>query len=225
MTDRPNYWNPTHFKPGQRVLYGEFEAAIESHYSEGMWNVRLPGGSACVSGASLVPVGAPPMPLRSISDDDLCSACKHCTYKPGEMSGCAKAWPGVGGDYVEACVEFVMGEQEAEAQLVLWGVHPTIEFGVVAQVFGLDHSFVWTKETLAGYVADYKAVVASAIHDGLAAGIERLALRQLVAEVGGAYQGFDPTKTDLALAELVRTALGLQSQLPSPNDWLVESDQ
>ena len=35
-----------------------------------------------------------PYGLRSISDDDLCSDCGHCQYAPGEMSGCAKSWPG-----------------------------------------------------------------------------------------------------------------------------------
>lgn len=31
---------------------------------------------------------------RSISDDDLCSSCKQCAYKPGKLSSCALAWPG-----------------------------------------------------------------------------------------------------------------------------------
>lgn len=30
---------------------------------------------------------------RSISDDDLCSSCKHCDYQPGELSTCSKRWP------------------------------------------------------------------------------------------------------------------------------------
>lgn len=33
-------------------------------------------------------------PLRSISDDDLCSDCGHCLYAPGESSGCTQGWPG-----------------------------------------------------------------------------------------------------------------------------------
>lgn len=53
---RPPYWNPSHFHHGQRVKYGEHEAVIERHYHEGMWDIRLPGGPACVSGANLVPV-------------------------------------------------------------------------------------------------------------------------------------------------------------------------
>lgn len=55
MTTKPAYWNPKHFARGQRVKYGEFDAVIERHYHEGMWEVRLPGGSACVSGANLIP--------------------------------------------------------------------------------------------------------------------------------------------------------------------------
>lgn len=30
---------------------------------------------------------------RPISDDDVCSGCTQCTYRPGEMSGCALDWP------------------------------------------------------------------------------------------------------------------------------------
>ena len=52
----PDYWSPTHFFRGQRVMYGEFEAVVIGHYSEGMWDVRLPGGPACVTGAHLAPI-------------------------------------------------------------------------------------------------------------------------------------------------------------------------
>lgn len=31
----------------------------------------------------------------SISDDDLCSECEHCIYKPGETSLCHLNWPGL----------------------------------------------------------------------------------------------------------------------------------
>ena len=30
---------------------------------------------------------------KSISDDDICAACVHCLYHPGELSGCALNWP------------------------------------------------------------------------------------------------------------------------------------
>lgn len=50
----PAYWNKSHFTVGQKVTYGEFAGAIVRHYYEGMWEVRLPGGVACVSGAHLV---------------------------------------------------------------------------------------------------------------------------------------------------------------------------
>ncbi len=49
----PDYFNPNHFARGQRVMYGEFIATIESYYYDGMWNIRLPGGHACTSGANL----------------------------------------------------------------------------------------------------------------------------------------------------------------------------
>ena len=54
--NRPSYWYPNHFKPGQRVMYGEFEATISRHYYEGMWEIRLDSGGACVSGANLKPI-------------------------------------------------------------------------------------------------------------------------------------------------------------------------
>lgn len=52
----PAYWNPHHFHRGQSVKYGDHVGVIERHYHEGMWDIRLPGGPACVSGANLVPV-------------------------------------------------------------------------------------------------------------------------------------------------------------------------
>ncbi len=48
------------------------------------------------------------MKARSISDDDLCSACQHCAYRPGELSTCALDFPALGSQdgYIELCVEF-----------------------------------------------------------------------------------------------------------------------
>lgn len=42
---------------------------------------------------------------KSISDDDVCATCSHCTYRPGEMSTCALNWPGFedGDGYVTDC--------------------------------------------------------------------------------------------------------------------------
>lgn len=42
---------------------------------------------------------------RSISDDDICSSCRYCTYNPGDRSSCSKEWPGeVDADgYVVSC--------------------------------------------------------------------------------------------------------------------------
>lgn len=46
--------------------------------------------------------------VKSISDDDLCAQCHNCTYRPGEMSGCDKNWPGLedGDGYVQTCEHF-----------------------------------------------------------------------------------------------------------------------
>lgn len=45
---------------------------------------------------------------RSISDDDLCSGCAHCDYRPGELSSCSKDWPGTSDadGYVTDCKGF-----------------------------------------------------------------------------------------------------------------------
>jgi hypothetical protein len=53
VDELPAYWSPDFFKQGDRVKYGEIEGSIVRHYYEGMWEVRLPGGVACVSGADL----------------------------------------------------------------------------------------------------------------------------------------------------------------------------
>jgi hypothetical protein len=46
--------------------------------------------------------------LRSLSDDDLCSDCKHCQYEPGGMSACEKSFPGQedADGYVKACPDY-----------------------------------------------------------------------------------------------------------------------
>ena len=48
--------NPKHFAVGQSVTYGGFRGVIVRHYSKGMWEVRLPSGVGCFSGADLIPV-------------------------------------------------------------------------------------------------------------------------------------------------------------------------
>lgn len=50
------YFDTSHFAKGQRVTYGEFEAVIVRQYYEGMWEIRVPGGITCVSGAHLKPI-------------------------------------------------------------------------------------------------------------------------------------------------------------------------
>lgn len=46
--------------------------------------------------------------VKSISDDDLCATCRNCQYRPGEMSGCDKDWPGLEDQngYVQQCEQF-----------------------------------------------------------------------------------------------------------------------
>lgn len=46
--------------------------------------------------------------LKSISDDDLCSECHDCSFRPGELSGCAENWPGLedSDGYVQTCAKF-----------------------------------------------------------------------------------------------------------------------
>ena len=50
---RPAYWNPGHFRRGDKVKCGDYIATIIRYYYDGMWEVRLPGGEACVSGERL----------------------------------------------------------------------------------------------------------------------------------------------------------------------------
>ena len=60
---------------------------------------------------SLSPIPTP-FTDKSISDDDLCSDCKHCTYSPGESSSCGKGWPGLvdSSGYVRKCDAFEAAE-------------------------------------------------------------------------------------------------------------------
>lgn len=47
--------------------------------------------------------------LKSISDDDQCSNCAHCTYVPAsDQSSCAHAFPGATDEdgYITTCVQF-----------------------------------------------------------------------------------------------------------------------
>lgn len=50
---RPEYFQADAFAQDQKVRYGDLIVTVKEHYTEGMWNVRLPGGEACVSGAEL----------------------------------------------------------------------------------------------------------------------------------------------------------------------------
>ena len=52
--------------------------------------------------------------LRSISDDDQCSACAQCAYMPGAMSACKQKWPSEpdADGYIADCPSF---EQKADA--------------------------------------------------------------------------------------------------------------
>lgn len=51
--------------------------------------------------------------LRSISDDDQCSACAQCVYMPGAMSACKQKWPTEpdADGYIGDCTAF---EQKAD---------------------------------------------------------------------------------------------------------------
>jgi hypothetical protein len=51
---------------------------------------------------------------KSISDDDICSVCKNCVYKPGEESSCQKGWPGEfdADGCCHSCREFADGKKK-----------------------------------------------------------------------------------------------------------------
>lgn len=44
------------FKPGQKIMCNGFEGVIVRHYFEGMWEVKLPGGYACVAYSCIQPI-------------------------------------------------------------------------------------------------------------------------------------------------------------------------
>lgn len=48
--------------------------------------------------------------VKSISDDDLCSRCCHCKYRPGVLSDCELGWPGLEDEdsYVQECPQFAI---------------------------------------------------------------------------------------------------------------------
>ena len=52
----------------------------------------------------------------SISDNDICSDCKHCVYNIGETSSCLKNWPFTEtfGDDIKKCLNFEMVEKQNE---------------------------------------------------------------------------------------------------------------
>lgn len=60
----PAYFSPNFFKLGQRAAYGEFTASIIRHAVDGMWEIRVPGGITCVSGADLKPLAQAPFVSR-----------------------------------------------------------------------------------------------------------------------------------------------------------------
>ena len=53
---------------------------------------------------------------RKISDDDICSACMHCGYHPGDQSECELNWPTkVNEDgYITTCEKFASNFSDAE---------------------------------------------------------------------------------------------------------------
>lgn len=55
--------------------------------------------------------------VKSISDDDLCASCLNCQYRPGDMSGCDKGWPGMEDEngYIQECVQFARTAEEQYA--------------------------------------------------------------------------------------------------------------
>lgn len=53
---------------------------------------------------------------RSISDDDLCSECSACSYRPGETSSCAKGWPTSPSPdgYITSCAFYASQERRSQ---------------------------------------------------------------------------------------------------------------
>lgn len=54
---------------------------------------------------------------KSISDDDLCSRCQLCNYRPGELSSCRMLFPGIEDEdgYIVDCPNFSSTDAKTEA--------------------------------------------------------------------------------------------------------------
>ncbi len=59
MTDdtKPDYWNPCHFREGERIFWGNFPGFVLRHWCRGDWEVRAGGEQRIVSGAELRRLG------------------------------------------------------------------------------------------------------------------------------------------------------------------------
>jgi hypothetical protein len=53
MTNTPAYFHQAFFAVGQKINYSGFAGVVVRHYCEGMWEIRLSNGLACVSGAHI----------------------------------------------------------------------------------------------------------------------------------------------------------------------------
>lgn len=56
--------------------------------------------------------------MKSVSDDDLCSTCRHCTYVPAaDRHACTFAFPGVTDedDYIVHCSDYAEPDPVGEA--------------------------------------------------------------------------------------------------------------
>ncbi len=81
---------------------------------------------------------------RSISDDDLCSTCARCDYRPGDTSRCAEGWPtsSDASEYVLQCPSFAKAEHEAaiteELRILGFGMAPEavkLGYGPIIELF------------------------------------------------------------------------------------------
>lgn len=114
--------------------------------------------------------------LRSISDDDQCSACAQCVYMPGEMSACKQDWPSEpdSDGYISECTLFEQKTDTADRAVMLgFGMAP------IARQMGfpvIKDLFVGTVDEAAQAFKDQPVALVQGAHFAARPGVHEFAV-------------------------------------------------